>query len=70
MTDITRVPFPLYSTIKFAFLQVKIMQMEDENNVSEKFKVLLKTRVKKYRWVKLDHADSLLDKSIEKDGII
>lgn len=36
----------------------------------EKFKVLLKTRVKKSKWVKLDHADSLLDKSIEISGII
>lgn len=53
ITDITRVLFLLYSTIKFAFLQVKIMQTEDENKVLEKFKVLLKIGVKKYRWVKL-----------------
>lgn len=70
MNDITSVLFLLYSTIKFAFLQVKIMQTEDENKVVEKFKVLLAIRVKKYRWVKLDHADSLPDKSIEKDGVI
>lgn len=36
----------------------------------EKFKVLLKTRLKKCRRVKLDHADSLLDKSIEMNGIM
>lgn len=68
--DITRALFLLYSTIKFAFPQVKITETEDENKVLEKFKVLLKIGVKKYRWAKLDHADSLLDKSIEKDGII
>jgi len=30
-----KVQFLLYSTIKFAFLQIKIMETEDKNNIGE-----------------------------------